>query len=73
MQSIIIWPEEDTAPTEWLRQKQGLREQKKLLTLTFNYQKAEDKIFICKFSKMLSPSFIILRIQRLNDKQCRSG
>ena len=39
----------------------------------FNYQKSSGKIFICRFSKMVSPSFIILRIQRLEDKQCRSG
>ena len=40
---------------------------------SFNYQKADDKIFVCKFSKMSSPSFIILRIQRLEGKQCRSS
>ena len=40
--------------------------------LTFNYQKADDKMFVCKFKKkMLSPGFIILRIQRLEGKQCR--
>ena len=37
-----------------------------------NYQTADDKIFICKFSKMLSPRYIILRIQRLEGKQCKS-
>ena len=36
-----------------------------------NYQKADDKIFLCKFSKMLSPSCIILRIQRQEGKHYR--
>ena len=35
------------------------------LTQLFFYQKADDKIFVCKFSKMLSSSYIILSIQRL--------
>ena len=34
--------------------------------------KADNKIFICKFSKNLSPSYIILRIQKPEDKQSRS-
>ena len=39
-----------------------------------NYQNADDiKFSFANFpKKMLSPSYIILRIQRLNDKQCRS-
>ena len=43
------------------------------LVNSFNYQKADKKIFVCKFSKKcLSPSYIILRIQRLDGKLCRS-
>ena len=38
----------------------------------FNYRKADDKILVCKFSKMVSPSYIILGIQRLESKLCRS-
>ena len=42
----------------------------------FEYKKADDKIFVSKFCKkiMLSPSYIhvMLRIQRLEGKQCRS-
>ena len=41
------------------------------LTL-FNYQEADGKIFVCKFSKMLSSSYSILIFQRLMGKQCRS-
>ena len=44
-----------------------------LINSVFNYHKADDKIFVCKFSKkMLSPSYIILRIQRLEGKHGRS-
>ena len=35
------------------------------LNYLFNYQEADHKIFVCKCSKMLSASYIILRIQRL--------
>ena len=31
---------------------------------------ADYKIFVCKVSEMLRPSYIILRIQRLEGKQC---
>ena len=38
------------------------------LSELFNFQIAYDKICICKVLKMLSSSYIILRIQRLEDK-----
>ena len=34
--------------------------------------KADDKIFVCNFSKNGKSKLIILRIQRLEGKQCRS-
>ena len=37
----------------------------------FNYQKQTTKFSSANFKKMLSPSVIILRIQRLEEKQCR--
>ena len=41
---------------------------------SLNTKKADDKIFVCKlfFKKLFSSSYIILRLQRLWDKQCRS-
>ena len=38
---------------------------------TTKNQKADIKIFVRKFSKTLSPSYVILKIQRLEGKQCR--
>ena len=35
-------------------------------------KKADDKISSANFQKILSPSYIILRIQRQEGKQCRS-
>ena len=44
-----------------------------LRPLTLYYQKDDDKIFACEFSKNVKPKlYIILRIQRLKGKQCRS-
>ena len=41
--------------------------------LRVNYKKTKDKIFICKFSKKKKQTnYIILRIQRLEGKRCRS-
>ena len=38
----------------------------------FNYQKADNKIFICKTSeKKTHPSYILFKIQGLEGKQCR--
>ena len=45
------------------------------MILTWLDQKADEKIFVCKFSKqkrMLSPSYIIFGVQRHEGKQCRS-
>ena len=39
--------------------------------LTFQVPK-DDKIYVCLIKKLLFPSCIILRCQRLEDKQCRS-
>ena len=42
--------------------------QQRVVFFVFHYQKADDKIFVYKFSKMSSTSYIILRIQRLEGK-----
>ena len=38
----------------------------------FNYQKADDKFSPANFQKILSPSYVIFRIKKLEGKQCRS-
>ena len=40
--------------------------------ITYSAYKADDKILVGKISKKVRPSYIILKIQRLEGKQCRS-
>ena len=56
----------------FITSRPGTDSEASVCLLLFNYQTADDKIIVCKFlKKKLSPSYTILRIQRLEGKQCR--